>query len=193
MANVHQGVLEDSAASPARYVVMGVCGTGKSEIGTRLARKLSYRFLEGDAFHPPANVQKMAAGIPLDDDDRRDWLLALAAEIGIARTESQGLVLSCSALKRSYRDILRQGDPELIFIHLTGERTLIEERMRVRKDHFMPVSLLDSQLRDLQPLDAQERGMAIDIRLPPDAIVECVTRTPRTEIGSLRPDAFDGV
>jgi carbohydrate kinase (thermoresistant glucokinase family) len=157
--------------APARWVVMGVCGCGKSEIGRSLAAALDVRFLEGDAFHSAANVAKMAAGTPLDDSDRADWLLRLQAEIAAARARGEGLVLACSALKERYRDVLRAADRDLRFAHLTGERSLIAGRMQARTAHYMPTSLLDSQLRDLEPLGAGEAGIALDVRLAPPAII----------------------
>jgi gluconokinase len=160
------------AATPARWVVMGVCGCGKSEIGKRLAASLHVPFLEGDAFHSAANVAKMAAGIALDDTDRADWLLRLQAEIAAARARGDGLVLSCSALKRRYRDLLRQADPGLRFAHLAGDRDLIAQRMQARTSHYMPPSLLDSQLRDLEPLAADEAGIRLDISREPAAIID---------------------
>ncbi|HYD63708.1 MAG TPA: gluconokinase [Noviherbaspirillum sp.] len=163
-----------SPDEPRCYVIMGVSGCGKSEIGARLASQLGYRHLEGDSFHPPRNIEKMAAGIALDDADRKEWLLTLSSEIASARALRQGLVISCSALKRKYRDLLRQGDPSLMFIHLSGDRSLIEERMRARPNHFMPVSLLDSQFRDLEPLDSSESGLQLDVRLPPDELIRRV-------------------
>lgn len=152
-----------SSPSPARWVVMGVSGCGKSEVGQRLARALGVRFLEGDAYHSAANVAKMAAGIPLDDADRADWLRVLQGEIAGARARGEGLVLACSALKRRYRDLLRSGDPDLRFAHLSGPRELIAERMLARTAHYMPASLLDSQLRDLEPLQQDENGLLLDI------------------------------
>lgn len=167
-----------------RWVVMGVSGCGKSEIGSRLARRLGVPFVEGDADHPQANIDKMAAGIALDDADRRDWLLILQQRIRAAAEQGRGLVLSCSALKRRYRDLLRAGDPDLVFIHLHGPRELIAARMQARPSHFMPVALLDSQLRDLEPLQPDERGMQLDISLTPDALVDrivqaCATAPPQ--------------
>jgi carbohydrate kinase (thermoresistant glucokinase family) len=156
----------DSTPHPPRWVVMGVSGCGKSEVGKRLAAALDVRFLEGDAWHSAANVAKMAAGVPLDDADRADWLHALQAEIALARTRGEGLVLACSALKRRYRDLLRAADPALRFAHLSGPRELIAKRMRARAGHYMPASLLDSQLRDLEPLQADEEGVLLDLRKP---------------------------
>jgi gluconokinase len=166
--------METSAihTAPARWVVMGVCGCGKSEIGKSLAVALHVPFLEGDAFHSPANVAKMAAGTPLDDDDRADWLLRLQAEIADARARREGLVLACSALKKRYRDVLRAADPSLRFAHLVGERNVIAKRMQARTAHYMPTSLLDSQLDDLEPLGEDEVGIALDIALAPRAIID---------------------
>jgi carbohydrate kinase (thermoresistant glucokinase family) len=158
--------------SSARWVVMGVSGCGKSEVGQRLARELGVRFLEGDAYHSAANVAKMAAGIPLDDDDRADWLRTLQAEIALARTQGEGLVLACSALKRRYRDLLRAADPHLRFAHLSGPRELIAQRMLARTAHYMPASLLDSQLRDLEPLQQDEAGVLLDIGKPLQTLTE---------------------
>lgn len=160
------------STAPARWVVMGVSGCGKSEIGRALAAALRVPFLEGDAFHSAANVAKMAAGIALDDIDRADWLLSLQAEIAAARARGDGLVLSCSALKRRYRDLLRAADPQLRFAHLAGPRELIAGRMRARGNHYMPTSLLDSQLRDLEPLGADEAGIRLDISRTPAQLVD---------------------
>lgn len=150
---------------------MGVSGCGKSEIGSRLARQLGFAYLEGDAFHPEANVAKMSAGMPLDDEDRAGWLAVLADKVAAACRDKQGLVLSCSSLKRRYRDQLRAGDPQLVFVHLQGERDIISARMQSRPGHFMPPALLDSQLRDLEPLQPDEAGFQADIRHSPDELV----------------------
>lgn len=158
--------IDQSIPLPARWVVMGVSGCGKSEVGQRLAQALGVRFLEGDAYHSAANVAKMAAGIPLDDTDRADWLRTLQAEIADTRARGEGLVLACSALKRRYRDLLRAADPGLRFAHLSGRRELIGQRMQARTAHYMPASLLDSQLRDLEPLQHDETGLLLDIEKP---------------------------
>ena len=155
---------------------MGVCGCGKSEVGHQLAAALKVRFLEGDDYHSAANVAKMAAGTPLHDADRAGWLLRLQGEIAAARAGGQGLVLACSALKRRYRDLLRAADPALRFAHLAGARELIAHRMQARPEHYMPLSLLDSQLRDLEPLDPAEPGVRLDISDPPAALVEQILR-----------------
>jgi carbohydrate kinase (thermoresistant glucokinase family) len=161
-----------SPSVPSRWVVMGVCGCGKSEVGRQLAQALGVRFIEGDAYHSESNVAKMAAGVPLDDLDRADWLHALQADIAAAAARGEGLVLACSALKRRYRDLLRAGDPALSFAHLSGPRELIAARMGARTAHFMPTSLLDSQLRDLEPLQGDEAGLLLDIGQPPAALIE---------------------
>ena len=158
-------------ASTGRWVIMGVSGCGKSTIGAALAHANDVPFIEGDAFHPDANVAKMSSGIPLDDADRAGWLQALADQIRGARERGTGIVVSCSALKRRYRDLLRQADPGLRFVHLQGPRALIEQRMQSRPGHYMPPSLLDSQLRDLEPLQAGEDGMTLDITLAPELLI----------------------
>jgi len=162
-----------------RWVVMGVCGCGKSSVGDRLAERIGATFLEGDAFHSPANVAKMSAGTPLTDADRAEWLLQLMAEIRNARETGASLVLSCSALKRRYRDLLREGDPELRFAHLAGDRELIANRMLARINHYMPLSLLDSQLNVLEPLQADEAGITLDIRKDlPQLITDILNSNP---------------
>ena len=157
--------------TPVRWVIMGVSGCGKSSVGLQLATALGVPFLEGDTFHSYANVAKMSAGMALTDADRADWLQALHAEIHAARERGSGLVLSCSALKRRYRDLLRSADPRLHFAHLSGPRELIASRMAARADHYMPSSLLDSQLASLEPLQADEAGIVLDIGKDPAELV----------------------
>jgi len=154
-----------------RWVVMGVSGCGKSTVGQALAAANGVPYVEGDEFHPEANVAKMSAGMPLSDEDRAGWLLALQAQISAARERDAGLVVSCSSLKRRYRDLLREGDPALRFAHLNGPRELIAARMQARVAHYMPTSLLDSQFRDLEPLQADEAGLLLDITEAPEALV----------------------
>jgi len=161
--------------SRTRWVIMGVSGSGKSTVGSALAAFYAIPFLEGDAFHPQHNVTKMASGVPLDDHDRAGWLQALAAELEQAEIHDRGLVLSCSALKRRYRDLLRAADPQVRFVHLAGPRDLIAERMHARPDHYMPPALLESQLRILEPLQPDEDGLTLDITQPPAALVERIT------------------
>lgn len=152
-------------------VVMGVCGCGKTTVGRHLAGLLGWPFLEGDELHPPANVAKMSAGIPLDDDDRWGWLDAIAARITGGRDAAQPIVVSCSALKRRYRDRLRAAGNRVFFLHLAGDRDTILGRMALREGHYMPVSLVDSQFAALEPLAADEAGVVRDVALPPDRIV----------------------
>lgn len=155
-----------------RWVVMGVSGCGKSTVGQALALANGVPFVEGDQYHPQANVIKMSAGLPLNDDDRAGWLQALQAQISAARDRGEGLVVSCSSLKRRYRDLLRQGDPALRFAHLSGAQALISARMQARVGHYMPPSLLDSQFRDLEPLQPDEAGITLHIDTPPEDLVK---------------------
>ena len=171
---------------PQSWIVMGVSGCGKSEIARRLAARLGIDFIEGDHFHPPANIEKMAAGIPLTDADRHGWLLRLQQQLRQAAAAGRAVVLSCSALKRRYRDLLRAGDPDAIFIHLYGERALIAARMRQRHGHFMPSAMLDSQLTTLEPPQQDERFLQVDIRPPPDAIVDRILAL-RDALAGARP------
>jgi len=151
---------------------MGVAGSGKTTVGAQFARALGVEFLEGDALHPAANVQRMAAGIPLTDDDRRPWLLAIAQRLRDAAHAGSGLVVACSALKRGYRDLLRSaGAADLQFVHLTGARPLLAERLTHRTGHYMPPSLLDSQLATLEPPSPEEGAWVYDVRQTPEAIV----------------------
>ncbi|WP_189930385.1 gluconokinase [Streptomyces sulfonofaciens] len=160
--------------TPQVVVVMGVAGTGKTTIGPRLAAALGVPYAEGDDFHPPANIAKMTAGTPLTDDDRWPWLDAIGSW---ARGRAgRGGVVSSSALKRSYRDRLRAAAPGLVFVHLAGDRRLIEDRMAHREGHFMPTALLDSQFAALQPLEADEAGVTVDVSGGPEQITERALR-----------------
>jgi gluconokinase len=151
---------------------MGVTATGKSRIGSGIAEALGVPLTEGDAHHPAANIEKMSAGVPLTDEDRWPWLDVLAGLLADDHRAGRSSVLACSALRRTYRDRLRGDLPEdsLFFVHLQGSRELLEERMRSR-EHFMPVSLLDSQLRTLEPLEPGERGTVVDIARPAEEVV----------------------
>ncbi|CAL9284976.1 MULTISPECIES: gluconokinase [unclassified Streptomyces] len=155
---------------PLVVVVMGVAGTGKTTIGPLVAERLGVPYAEGDDFHPPANIAKMSAGVPLDDADRWPWLDAIGRWAG--GRAGLGGVVSSSALKRSYRDRLRAAAPGVVFLHLTGDRALIEERMAARRGHFMPTALLDSQFATLQPLGPDEAGVAVDVSGTPEEITE---------------------
>ncbi len=158
------------------YVVMGVSGSGKSTIGIALASALGVDYVEGDEHHPPENVKKMASGIPLTDADRAGWLGSLALRIRAAKKSGAGLVVSCSALKRSYRDILRAEAPDLNFVFLRGNKELLVERLAGRRGHFMPASLLDSQLATLEEPGPDERAWVCDVRKSPETIVEALVK-----------------
>lgn len=140
-----------------RVVVMGPSGSGKSTVGAGLARRLGAIFIDADDLHPAENIRKMSAGIPLDDDDRMPWLRL----VGQALAEHDGVVVACSALKRSYRDAIRAEAPDAVFAELVMAPDVIEERMRDRADHFMPPALLQSQLRTLEPLATDEPGVRV--------------------------------
>jgi gluconokinase len=155
-------------------VFMGVCGCGKSTVARCYAEVSGRTLVEADDFHPPANVAKMKSGQPLTDEDRAGWLAALATRIAEGRVRGEGLVLTCSALKKAYRDRLRQADPELFFVHLSGSRELLSRRLGARQGHFMPASLLDSQLAALEaPQAPAERCLTVDISSPPEVL--CAT------------------
>lgn len=155
-------------------VVMGVSGSGKSTVGAALAQRLRVSFADADDFHPPENIAKMTAGHPLDDDDRHPWLESIGEWLAL---HGDGGVMSCSALKRKYRDQLRRHCAEVEFLHLAGSLETIGRRQASRPGHFMPASLLASQFETLEPLDPDERGVTIDIDQSIDSIVEDYVRT----------------
>jgi gluconokinase len=151
-------------------VVMGVSGSGKSTVGAALAQRLRVPFADADDFHPQANIAKMSAGEALNDEDRYPWLDAIGEWLD-GRCADGG-VMSCSALKRKYRDQLRRGCSEVLFLHLTGTPEVIGRRQASRPGHFMPASLLASQFETLEPLEPDEHGVVIDVDQDIDAIVE---------------------
>jgi carbohydrate kinase (thermoresistant glucokinase family) len=153
---------------------MGVSGCGKSTVGRALAERLELPFIEGDELHPPRNVALMAAATPLTDDDRREWLETIAARLAAA--ESTGAVVACSALKRSYRELLRASAPDLRLVHLTGTESVLAQRMRDRTGHYMPPSLLRSQLDTLQPPAADEHAIVLNIESPPEQMLAAICR-----------------
>jgi len=155
-------------------VVMGVSGCGKSTVGLRLARKLARDFLEGDTFHPPANVEKMSRGVPLDDADRLPWLKAIAAAIDSARRSGRQVVVTCSALKRAYRAVLADGHDDVAFVFLKGGKDLIAQRLAARAGHFMPPKLLDSQFAALEEPAGDEPSVMLAIEDTPDQIVAAI-------------------
>jgi carbohydrate kinase (thermoresistant glucokinase family) len=153
-------------------IVMGVSGSGKTTIARDLAEQEGWILLEGDQFHPPANVAKMSAGIPLDDEDRWPWLQAIAAREDELRARGQSAVVACSALKQSYRKILIGERPDTVLIYLRGSKELILERMKQRKGHFMPPALLDSQFNTLEEPGPDENPVIVDIGGSPAAVIE---------------------
>lgn len=161
---------------PRTVVVMGVSGTGKTTVATQLARDLGWAFAEGDTFHPAANVEKMRAGHALDDEDRWPWLEALAAWIGEREDEGVGAVVTCSALTRSYRDVLRRGNPSVWFAHVATSPEALRARVATRTDHYMPPSLLDSQLAALEPLGADEPGVTVSGEGEPSEVAGVIRR-----------------
>jgi gluconokinase len=163
---------------PARWktaiIVMGVSGAGKSTVASRLAKRLDRLLVEGDSLHPPQNVEKMKHGIPLADADRLPWLSAIAARIDAARAAHQQIVVTCSALKRAYRETLTAGNGDVGFVYLKGDKELIARRLARRTNHFMPAGLLESQFAALQEPDADEPSVAVTIDPAPEDIVEAV-------------------
>lgn len=154
-------------------VVSGVSGSGKTTVARLLAKRLDIPFAEADDFHPPANVAKMSAGVPLDDADRQPWLEAVGRWL---HEHDTGGVVACSALKRRYRDTLREACPSAFFLHLTASHELLAERLGRRTGHFMPRSLLDSQIAALEPLEPDEQGAELDATPAPDTIVDLAAR-----------------
>ncbi|MET7638095.1 gluconokinase [Streptomyces sp. NPDC005438] len=159
---------------PPLLVVMGVSGTGKSTVGALLARELAVPYAEADDFHPPANIARMAAGTPLTDEDREPWLAAIGDWLRGRR--GRGGVVSCSALRRRYRDVLRTAAPGVRFVHLRGERALIDRRLAGRLDHFMPRALLDSQFATLEPLEPDEAGTVLEVSAGPATLTRRALR-----------------
>ena len=163
-ADAGSGTTPESGSAPiatTTIVLMGVSGSGKSSTMRRLARRLEWPSAEGDTFHSPANVEKMRNGVPLTDEDRVPWLEALAAWIGERERAGENGLVTCSALKREYRDRLRTGHPSVWFVHLVADHSVLAERVEGRRGHYMPASLLDSQLQTLEPLAPDEPGAAV--------------------------------
>jgi gluconokinase len=165
----------------ASIVLMGVAASGKSSVLAELAERLGWATLEGDSLHPAENIAKMAAGIPLTDDDRWPWLEAISAWIAAREQARQGSIVSCSALRRSYRDTLRRGHPWIWFVHLEVPREVLAARMAARAGHFMPPSMLDSQLATLEPLGVDEPGTTLDAADPPGVLADRIIETLRLE------------
>jgi gluconokinase len=153
----------DGSVGPATTtaIVMGVSGSGKTTIALELKARLGWEYAEGDDFHPPANVEKMRSGTPLTDEDRWPWLRSLAAWIGEHERAGRCVIVTCSALRRTYRDLLRDGHPSVWFVHVDVDREVLRDRLASRRGHYMPASLLDSQLATLEPLAPDEPGTVI--------------------------------
>ena len=159
--------------APLHLVFMGVSGSGKSTIAEAVRDLLGWEFAEGDDFHPPENVAKMHEGTPLTDADRWGWLESLADWTSEREARGEPTIITCSALRRAYRDVLRRGGEGTFFVHATGDKHLILDRMNAR-DHFMPPSLLESQLDTLEPLQPDEQGMDVDPAVPVDRLAALV-------------------
>lgn len=155
-------------------VVMGVSSCGKSTVAAALARCLQLQYVEGDELHSAANIARMRSGVALTDADRRDWLDALAGHLQRAQRQQMGVAMACSALRRSYRDILRRGVSELLFVHLRGSPALLAQRSAQRAGHYMPASLLQSQFEILEAPQADERALEFEVEQPPETIVQAV-------------------
>lgn len=161
-------------------VVMGVAGSGKSTIAAELVARTGWAFAEGDSYHPAANVEKMRVGQPLTDEDRAPWLAILAGWIGEREAAGENAVMTCSALRRSYRTALREGHPSVWFAHLSAPPAVIGERMAHRVGHFMPPTLLASQLEALEPLADDEPGATFEQMASPGELAEAIlARAPR--------------
>lgn len=159
-----------------RIVVMGVCGSGKSTVGQALASALGIDFVEGDALHSPGNVNTMAAGTPLTDADRMGWLHEVGRQLADVRAFPVGVVVSCSALKLSYRNLLRSAVPGVRFVYLEGTSAVLQERLRTRGVHFMPNSLLQSQLDTLEAPEVSENPVTLSISLTVSELVATAVR-----------------
>ncbi len=168
--------MPDANMAPCALIMMGVSGSGKSTIADRLAQRIGWRSVDGDKFHPASNIAKMSAGHPLTDEDRWPWLKAIAAEIDRSCKAGEKAVIACSALKRSYREILVHGRGDVRIVYLDGSKQLIAERLARRKGHFMPPGLLDSQFKTLEPPDESEHPVTVSIDRTPDEIVDDIIR-----------------
>jgi gluconokinase len=155
---------------------MGVAGSGKTTTGTRLSKTLGWQFRDADSFHPQGNIDKMSKAIPLTDDDRQPWLAAIAGWIDDCRRKGESGIVSCSALKRAYRDVLTAHRPDVRLVYLRGQRALIADRMSRRKHHFMPAALLDSQFATLEEPHIDEHPFIVNVAVSPNRVVELIVK-----------------
>lgn len=178
----------------ATLVVMGVSGSGKTTVAQRVAARLGWPYAEGDDFHPDSNVAKMRSGVPLQDEDRWPWLRAVAAWIGAHEQAGRSAVVTCSALKRSYRELLLAGHPSVFFVHVTVTPRMLRERVEHRHGHYMPPSLLASQLATLEPLAPDEPGLVLPGDALPDEVVDALVLAlaARGRVALARPAPLDG-
>ena len=167
---------EAAGVPPCALIVMGVSGSGKSTIAEHLANRIGWIFKDGDQFHPASNISKMHAGQPLTDDDRWPWLRAIAAEIDRVSRAGGKIVIACSALKRTYRDILVHGRRDVRIIYLNGTQQLIADRLGKRTGHFMPADLLPSQFRTLEPPGSDENPVTVSIDAPVEAVIDDIVQ-----------------
>lgn len=158
--------------TPLSVIVMGPSGIGKTTTAELLAERLGWDFAEGDKFHPPANIEKMSHGVPLDDDDRAPWLATIRDWISEHAAAGRNTIVTCSALKRRYRDILREAHAEVRFLELVADQNIVAERLAKRSGHFMPPSLLASQFATLDELDEDENGLKVTVDAPPQTVVD---------------------
>ena len=177
--------METKGEALCALIVMGVSGAGKSTVGEAVAARLGWRYEDGDTFHPASNVAKMRAGQPLTDEDRWPWLRAIGAEIDRVCAAGDHVVIACSALRRTYRDVLLHGRKDVRLVYLDGTEPLIGERLSHRKGHFMPPGLLASQFATLEPPAPEERPVRVSIDAPVDDIVDGVLK----QLGQQGPEA----
>lgn len=163
--------------TPQHLVIMGVSGSGKTTISTLLSEHLGWIAAEADEFHPESNIAKMSSGTPLTDEDRWPWLASIREWMDTQAENGRSTIVTCSALKHSYRDVLATAAGDVHFVHLNGDAAVLSERMKTRSGHFMPASLLPSQMSTLEPLAEDEQGVVVDILKPPgDIVSEILTR-----------------
>ncbi|MBK3660041.1 gluconokinase [Bradyrhizobium diazoefficiens] len=172
--------------APCALIVMGVSGSGKSTIAELLGKRLGWRFEDGDSFHPASNVAKMKAGHPLTDEDRWPWLNAIADEIARTCDKGEQIIIACSALKHTYRDVLLRGRDDVRFVFLKGTQELIADRLAHRKGHFMPPGLLTSQFNTLEPPEASEHVITASIDETVEAIVDGIVRQLKIDGGTSK-------